>query len=688
MKNGRTMFLLFLSYILLVVPMFICGGLVTEAMMTGVRFQLDQRIDSEILQIEQQLNNQMALYKENAVILSLIDELTPDKFRARDSAMKKGITYLSNVMMLDTYLNDIFLCYREEIFLPEGYCLPDTYLKSTLGCSEEIATLGNRILQDDEEKIAYLPVRNSGYLLYHYPMHNDWKYNSGSYVNSINYCIRINNIYVFLESMMEQMDYTVHLVFENEWQTEVVYLTGNPETKIHEITETEYQTLEQSRRWVSREVVLDEWGMRFQISYDSGQVYQQVHFWQVINMVSMGILLLIAMLVSYGISSNHYRKIRRLREALQEIYLPREREKEISKNEFDYMHSMIGSIAQETEAMRERNNSAMRQQGAMLLFYGCIQEEKTILDMLSHYGQELQKPFFTVLCITPTKREKALPDAIERLVEKRLGFTGIVAGRRAVVLLVELPDQDDMRVHRMEFAETVLRDTGRMVKIAFSRTYENLLQVSDAYLEAADISKRLQQTEEMYFDFADDYSAAKGGVKEAGESQVRTEQEAEEETDAKEGASAERAGTVLSAGQQECDGTEKAITAEEADGEDEEKKRIDFAKVIEYIKKNYCRYDLSREEVAKYAGLSNAYMSRLFKEKTGSKYIEYLTACRMEEAKRLLLETNMSIKDIAEAVGYFNVPGFRNKFKSYFGINASEIRKKYRNSSVEEQGEE
>lgn len=60
----------------------------------------------------------------------------------------------------------------------------------------------------------------------------------------------------------------------------------------------------------------------------------------------------------------------------------------------------------------------------------------------------------------------------------------------------------------------------------------------------------------------------------------------------------------------------------------------------------------------------------------------------MEQAKRLLIESDMSIKDIAESVGYVNVPGFRNKFKSYYGINASEIRKKYKKESNEEREEQ
>ena len=55
--------------------------------------------------------------------------------------------------------------------------------------------------------------------------------------------------------------------------------------------------------------------------------------------------------------------------------------------------------------------------------------------------------------------------------------------------------------------------------------------------------------------------------------------------------------------------------------------------------------------------------------------MDYLTQCRMEQAKKLLDETDYSIKQICEMVGYMNVPGFRSKFKEYYGVNASEYRK-------------
>lgn len=113
------------------------------------------------------------------------------------------------------------------------------------------------------------------------------------------------------------------------------------------------------------------------------------------------------------------------------------------------------------------------------------------------------------------------------------------------------------------------------------------------------------------------------------------------------------------------------------------KKTVSFSAIVEYIESNYHRYDLSLDEVAEYAGFSKVYMSRLFKEKAGCRYIDYLVKCRMEHAKKLLEETDISIKEIADMVGYNTLPGFRLKFKEYYGINASEYRKKFKENSKE-----
>ncbi len=81
------------------------------------------------------------------------------------------------------------------------------------------------------------------------------------------------------------------------------------------------------------------------------------------------------------------------------------------------------------------------------------------------------------------------------------------------------------------------------------------------------------------------------------------------------------------------------------------------------------------DKVAEHVGLSKYYFSKIFKVKTGKCYIDYLSEVRLEEARRLLAETDLSIENIVHDIGYYDVPRFKKKFKDKYGINAAQYRK-------------
>ena len=100
--------------------------------------------------------------------------------------------------------------------------------------------------------------------------------------------------------------------------------------------------------------------------------------------------------------------------------------------------------------------------------------------------------------------------------------------------------------------------------------------------------------------------------------------------------------------------------------------------VIQYAK-NYIRAhyadNISRDTVAKVVFLDGAYFSRLFKQKTGQSYIDFLTEVRMEKAKELLA-THINISEISEAVGYFHRNQFITNFRKFTGYTPNEYRTK------------
>ena len=96
----------------------------------------------------------------------------------------------------------------------------------------------------------------------------------------------------------------------------------------------------------------------------------------------------------------------------------------------------------------------------------------------------------------------------------------------------------------------------------------------------------------------------------------------------------------------------------------------------QYIQQNYMK-SITLDDVSSVAGFNATYFSSLFKKETGSNFVEYLSEIRMNRAKDLLKETNMSIAAVCEAVGYNDLKHFTKSFKKATGIKPGEYRKLY-----------
>ena len=108
--------------------------------------------------------------------------------------------------------------------------------------------------------------------------------------------------------------------------------------------------------------------------------------------------------------------------------------------------------------------------------------------------------------------------------------------------------------------------------------------------------------------------------------------------------------------------------------ETQESKPIRVAK--DYILNNYMN-PISLEQVSDLVGFSTSYFSTFFKKKCGVNFLEYLSGIRISKAKELLRDTNLSVADICEQVGYTDIKHFSATFKKIIGIKPTEFRRLY-----------
>ncbi|WP_424769218.1 response regulator transcription factor [Paenibacillus sp. sgz302251] len=101
---------------------------------------------------------------------------------------------------------------------------------------------------------------------------------------------------------------------------------------------------------------------------------------------------------------------------------------------------------------------------------------------------------------------------------------------------------------------------------------------------------------------------------------------------------------------------------------------VDGAKQI--IQARFHDPELSVASIAQILCISPNYLSRIFHQQIGKTCVEFITECRLEEAKKLLLLTNYKNYEIAEKVGYANAHYFSSMFKKNIGQAPSEFRER------------
>ena len=100
-------------------------------------------------------------------------------------------------------------------------------------------------------------------------------------------------------------------------------------------------------------------------------------------------------------------------------------------------------------------------------------------------------------------------------------------------------------------------------------------------------------------------------------------------------------------------------------------KYVDMAK--RYIERNYF-LDIKVEELAERIGVDRKYLRNLFTEHLGVSTKDYIMNLRIERAKELLSESDMSVISVASSVGYSDALGFSKIFKKYTGLSPSDYR--------------
>lgn len=98
-----------------------------------------------------------------------------------------------------------------------------------------------------------------------------------------------------------------------------------------------------------------------------------------------------------------------------------------------------------------------------------------------------------------------------------------------------------------------------------------------------------------------------------------------------------------------------------------------IAKAMDYMRSNLER-DITRNDVARAAGISSSHLSELMKERTGRSFVDLLRDLRVEKACQRLAQTEDSLSDIALSCGFCDQSYFTNVFREARGMTPRQYR--------------
>lgn len=99
-----------------------------------------------------------------------------------------------------------------------------------------------------------------------------------------------------------------------------------------------------------------------------------------------------------------------------------------------------------------------------------------------------------------------------------------------------------------------------------------------------------------------------------------------------------------------------------------------ISEALSYMEANLSE-ELSLEQIAKVLNIDSGYFSRIFKKYTGLNFVQYRNSLRLDNAIKLLQETDKSISDIAFDCGFQNIRTFNRVFIQYTSKSPMEFRK-------------
>ena len=101
-------------------------------------------------------------------------------------------------------------------------------------------------------------------------------------------------------------------------------------------------------------------------------------------------------------------------------------------------------------------------------------------------------------------------------------------------------------------------------------------------------------------------------------------------------------------------------------------------RIRQFIKEHFNEYNFTLQVLADKFNMSLSNIGHYFKNNTGITLTEYLSQLKFDEAKKMLRNTDLTLEEIVDRIGYVSISSFIRRFKQDMKITPGEYRTMYK----------
>lgn len=647
--------------------------------------------------------------KNDAIRISAIPELNPDIMLKNEISTLTGLNLIRMINVFRDEWGEIFLYYGSNriYFLSGRHNI--NYFQKQLNCDTQSSRNAVELLSENQEGIELLYCNDGkdGYLLLHFPI-------SGEEDMSVNYLISFDKFFQRLNALQ---NYALSSVQINFFDGNQLLLCMDEKSGFHVASKEAYESgdclIFESNVFLGNAAIL--------ASYSKSAILRENQINQYINYFIIAIGILFSSLIAAWFGSRRKERL----EFLETAITSNSRENQsLRLGDLEGIYQTILAFIDSKKEERLDYYSLLKQKITSMIFNGILKTEDEIKAALYQCNYILHEPYYFAGAVLYDSN----PDIRQRLENIFIGDLFMKTeynGEEIILFLLESSNLDSSWNYRKKTVERLIKalrlKENETVKAAISQVYPFSRQMANiAYMEVMQVVEAftkehyagrivfwesLQHDIESVLNFTDtELSVLSCAVTD--KDTVKTEELLRDlcwHIDTGKITEENRCylrhlilTKIITALNNQDDGKKympNLINIGTSSSINFEKQLLsilqkycagthddrNFQKILSYVQNHFTDHELTAEQVASQAGYTKFYLSKLFKLYTSYSYIDYLTKLRMDYACRLMLETDLSIKEIVEKTGYLDDSSFRKKFKKLYGFSVTEYRKRNKN---------